>query len=76
MVDALLDTSVIIDLLRTYPPAVVWLSSSHGERFGVTKFVWLETVRGSLNKHEMRRAITLLNQFTLIEHRNYTVLGL
>ena len=30
----LLDSDVLIDLLRKYPPAAAWFNALHGERWG------------------------------------------
>jgi len=65
VVSALLDTSIIIDLIRGYPDAYKWLQSSD-KKFGVTRFVWLEVVQGAPNKQKQKAAITLLSDFELI----------
>lgn len=65
MVDALLDTSIIVDFLREYPPAANWLATST-ESFGITKFVWLEVIEGATSKLRQKEAIELLNKFVLV----------
>lgn len=67
VIDAVLDTSVIIDFLRAYPPAQTWIASQQSQRFGITPIVWMETVQGATNKDERARAIRFLRQFG-IEH--------
>lgn len=65
MVDVLLDTSIVVDLLRSYQPAQDW--AAHQQLVvGVTKFVWLEVVQGASNKTDQERAIKLLNSFDLV----------
>lgn len=65
MVAALLDTSIIVDLIRGYPDAYQWLQSSD-ETYGVSPFVWLEVVQGAPNKQKLKAALTLLADFERI----------
>lgn len=66
MVAGLVDTSVIVDLIRGFPNAYQWLGSIQDE-LGVTYFVWLEVLQGAANKQKQRDAIQLLADFELIE---------
>ncbi len=66
MVDALLDTSIMIDLLRGFPEAEQWLQDQT-ETLGVTFYVWLEVIQGAQNKAKQKQAVALLNSFTLVE---------
>jgi predicted nucleic acid-binding protein len=54
----LLDTSIIIDILRGYQPAVDWLSQQ--SNLGVTRIVWLEILEGAQNKQSQQKGIALL----------------
>lgn len=46
----LLDTAVMIDLLRQYPPAVAWLDSLREEEIVLPGFVMMELMpHGSIN---------------------------
>lgn len=65
LVDGLLDTVVVVDLLRGYAPASQWITSQN-LTFGVTRFVWLEVVRGCPNKRVLHGATQLLNRFDLV----------
>lgn len=65
--DALLDTSVLIDLLRDYQPARDWFASLGRQRAAVTPVVWMETVQGATNRVRRDQAIRFLRQFR-IEH--------
>jgi predicted nucleic acid-binding protein len=49
------DTDVMVDLLRGYPPAVVWLASLGAEEFVVPGFVAMELVQGCRTKAEQVR---------------------
>lgn len=48
----LLDTDVMIDLLRRYPPAVAWLESLGDEEIRLPGFVVMELLQGCRNKAE------------------------
>ncbi len=65
MVAALLDTSIIIDIIRHYPPAVEWLRTTP-DLCGLTWFTWLEVIEGCQNKRQERAVIKVLNDFELI----------
>lgn len=47
-----LDTDVMIDLLREYPPAVTWLESIGEEEVVLPGFVVMELIQGCRNKGE------------------------
>jgi len=66
VVSALVDSSIIIDNLRSYPPAVSWFASTNMQ-LGITRMVRLEIIEGALNKTSLLRALTLLNDFEHIE---------
>lgn len=66
MVTALVDSSIIIDLLRGFPDAQTWLKTQT-DVLGVTHIVWLEVVQGATNKHKQRAAVRLLSDFALVD---------
>jgi len=47
-----LDTDVMIDLLRQYPPAVAWLNSLGSEEIVLPGFVAMELIQGCRDKAE------------------------
>jgi predicted nucleic acid-binding protein len=53
----LLDTDVMIDLTRNYPPAVAWLDEirAQGEKVSLPGFVVMELIQGCRNAGEIRR---------------------
>ena len=51
----LLDTDVMIDLLRRYQPAVVWLDSLGEEEIVLPGFVVMELIQGCRNKVEQEK---------------------
>lgn len=66
MVTGLVDTSIIIDLIRGYSDAHLWLSGID-ESLGVSHFVWLEVIQGAQNKQKQASAMRILADFELIE---------
>lgn len=65
MVTSLLDTSIIIDLIRGFPDAHEWLRTND-DTLGITRYVWLEVIQGAFNKQKQTAAITLLSEFQII----------
>lgn len=65
-IDAILDTNIVIDLLQGYQPALNWYANAK-IALGITPIVWFETLEGARNKVEYKRALKLLNAFTM-EH--------
>jgi predicted nucleic acid-binding protein len=65
MIDALLDTTVIIHLFRKYQPALDWLSIE--QFYAITPITWLEVMEGASNKTNQIRCKTILNQFILLD---------
>jgi predicted nucleic acid-binding protein len=61
----LLDTDVLVDVARGYPPAVTWLSSLDTELIGVPGLVAMEMLQGCRDLLEQRRAVNLLNPYVL-----------
>jgi predicted nucleic acid-binding protein len=60
MVSGLLDTSIVVDILRGYAPARSWLAPLSD--LGITSVVWLEVLEGADNRQEEQRAVKLLNE--------------
>ena len=67
MIDAILDTSVVVDLLRGFDPAKGWFKGRGRQRLAITPVVWMETVQGAANKSRRAQAIRFLRRFP-IEH--------
>ena len=51
----LLDTDVMIDCLRRYPPAIVWLQSLDEQEIILPGFVVMELIQGCRNKPEQEK---------------------
>ena len=64
MVASLVDSSIVIDILRGHAPALQWLQAQN-QKVGITRYVWLEVLEGCSNKQEQRTASRTLNKFDL-----------
>jgi tRNA(fMet)-specific endonuclease VapC len=62
----LLDTDVLIDILRAHPPAQVWLQAYADLPVVIHGVTAMEILMGSRNKNEWQRHQTFLNQFVLV----------
>lgn len=65
VVAGLVDTNILIDLLRGYAPASNWIATQ--TNLGVSRIVWLEFIQGAPNRIRQRQALNLLNQFSLVK---------
>lgn len=61
----LLDTDVMIDLLRQHPPAVTWLESLSEEEIILPGFVVMELIQGCRDKGEQERLERALNTYAI-----------
>jgi predicted nucleic acid-binding protein len=61
----LLDTDVMIDVLRAYAPALAWLNGLGDAPVGLPGLVALELVQGCRNRVEQQRIEKLLTPFKL-----------
>lgn len=70
----LLDTDVMIDLLRQYPPPMRWLDAlDEEEEIALPGFVVMELVQGCRSKREQRRLLHVLDPSA--ERRSNTFLS-
>jgi predicted nucleic acid-binding protein len=65
VVDALLDTSVVVDVLRGYPAAVGWFATQ--TQLGVPRATILEVLDGAIDSAHQRNALRLLRRLTFVE---------
>ena len=61
----ILDSDVMIDLLRGYPPAVAWLETLRDEELILPGFVVMELIQGCDNKVEQEKLEKKLSQFEI-----------
>jgi predicted nucleic acid-binding protein len=64
VVAGLVDSSILIDILRNYAPAPAWLNQQG--QLGITRIVWLELLEGAENKLKQQQAVLLLKKFLVI----------
>jgi len=65
MVGALLDTSILIDLLRRFTPAMTWFTGQN--ELGASSIVWLELLQGARNALAQQKAQQLLVQLEKVK---------
>lgn len=66
MVDALLDSSVIVDVIRGYAPAISWWSLNQSLRLGISPGAWMETIGSAPNKAKRDQVTKLLINFEML----------
>ena len=59
----LIDTDIMVDVLRGHPPAIEWLSSLTGDAPALPGPVVLELMEGCRNKMEMMRLLRRIEPF-------------
>ena len=62
----LLDTDVMIDILRGYPPALAWLRSLDDEIIALPGFVLMELIQGCKTKKEQQTLSTELKAYKIL----------
>jgi predicted nucleic acid-binding protein len=67
VIDGILDSNVVIDLLREVSETVDWYEHLGKQQFAIVPIVWMEVVQGAWNKLEQQRTVRFLSRFQ-IEH--------
>ena len=65
MVNFLLDTSIVVDVLRQYDPAQEWLSQQSSP--GISSVIWIEVLQGVKNGQAQRLALEFLRDFERVD---------
>jgi predicted nucleic acid-binding protein len=65
MVTGLLDTTILVDLLRQYSPAENWISQQ--QNLGITTVVWIELIQGVTNRVAQQNTLNVLKSYTKVE---------
>ncbi len=65
MIAGIVDTTVIIHLIRSRPEALAWLAGLH-DPLGLTPITWIEIMRGENSKRRQTDAKTILSLFELV----------
>lgn len=61
----LVDTDVMVDVMRRHAPAVAWLDSLGTETIGIPGLVAMELLQGCRNREEQQRVENVLRPYTL-----------
>ena len=77
MVNGVVDSAILIDILRDFQPAKEWLANQK-EPLGITRVVWLEVLQGINSKSDglqksrvkLQEALKLLESFEVIPIEN------
>ncbi len=62
----LLDTDVMIDVLRGHPPAVAWLGTVRTEVIVLPGYVAMELIQGCRDQQEQRDLLKELRRYTIL----------
>lgn len=65
MPTGIVDTTIIIHLIRSRPEALTWLASLR-DPLGITPITWIEIMRGENSKKRQAEAKTILELFDLV----------
>lgn len=64
-IDALLDTDVLVEVLRGRPGPVAWLSSQPATAAGIPVIVWMELIQGARDQGERDQIVNRLAPHTI-----------
>lgn len=62
----IVDTDVLIDVLRGHPPALQWLTSLGSIPLGIPGFVAMELIQGARNLEEQQRLEAFFSGYQLL----------
>ncbi len=62
----LVDTDVLVDVLRGHPAATEWLESLENEEIILSGFVAAELVQGCLNREDQRRVGRFISAYRIL----------
>jgi predicted nucleic acid-binding protein len=63
-VQALVNSTVLVDLLRKYPPATTWLATQ--PKLGTSNIAWMELIFGAQNKAAQQQSLQVLSLFEVV----------
>lgn len=63
--EALLDSSILIDLLRDFPSAQNWAAQGHFA--AISRITWFELIQGAEGRKSQKSALQMMQRFSLIE---------
>jgi predicted nucleic acid-binding protein len=62
----LLDTDIVVDLLRQFPPATAWLTTQISEEIYIPGFVVMELIQGCADKRELAALQKFITPFPML----------
>jgi len=65
-IEALLDTDVLVEVLRGRPEAISWPSSRPASAAGVPVIVWMELIQGARDQRERDKIINRLAPHSIV----------
>jgi len=65
MASGLVDSNVLIDLLRGYQPAIAWIAEQN--TLAITQVVYLELLDGTQDRRGEQKALALLSDFEIVD---------
>lgn len=68
--DGLLDSNIVIDLLRRTPDANNWKNSNPHLDLGISSIVWMEVVQGATDTIKRAQAIRFMRAFKLVHYES------
>ncbi len=66
MATAVIDSNIIVDVIRKYSPAIDWLQEQNQAIYGITPIVWMEVIEGGPNKIKRLRAAKVMAEFEML----------
>ncbi len=66
MVDGIVDSSILIDLLRKNSDAVMWKTTVSNLRLYITPIIWMEIVQAASDKQKRQQILKFLKQFPIV----------
>ena len=61
----LLDTDIMVDILRGFPPAVEWLESLGGADLGLPGMVAMELIQGERDRQGVQKILNFLGRHSV-----------
>lgn len=65
-ISGLLDTNILIDIMRGYGPALAWMSKDASFIFGLPVLVRIELLYGARNNTEMKKLVAFLSKYPIV----------
>lgn len=63
--DALIGTTIIVDLLRNHSPLFVWMNANQSLQLAITPIVWLELIAGARDRKTQDQIEQVLSPYQM-----------